>query len=286
MTGARTDEFLSESNFRLILELLSLQPWLTDRVRHDGLVELLGFCDSASQKELLADLLKVTNYISALDFEKNYNELRDRILDDWDLESGRVWFVSANSKYRIDSSQELLYKLSSVDWGELEVDAHRFVTRYRDVMGSVADGDSVVIVEDFIGSGSSMQKTVEWFRKNTPEGMTLEIKVGVLTAVSCGATVLAGLGVPHIVLNVIPKAISDRFSGVGLEEATNLMTEIEDKLASIQDTPSRLDRYRFGFGGCEAMYERAGSKTPNNVFPVFWWRHRKVGIRKTVLKRP
>lgn len=266
----------------LVFRLLKVQPWLEEV--EAALFDLLDFCDDAEQQNLVTDLVLRATSISEQEFSKAIAELATVIQDEWKLDPASTWIVSSNNKKNTDSSQEVLNRIKSFKWTNNNWAKKNFLTRYRDVENQVSDGDHVVIVDDFVGSGTSMLKTIDWFSEmmvRTKKAVTLH--VGVVAGCQVGLDAISSKGVALAFRYSLPKSISDYFEGDELGLAVAAMTSLEDKLADLAQ-PS-FDGYRFGFKASEAMYHRVGGNTPNNVFPVFWWKLMIGKARRTVMHR-
>lgn len=265
----------------LFLRLMGQQPWLKEV--ESALLDAFDYCDTAEQQSLIADLLQRTEYLSESCFTASIREMGRQVEDEWALDPKRTWFVSSNSKKNTDSSQEVLNRLKSFNWKSPDWDRKRFLTRYRETVDETSEGDAVVIVDDFVGTGQSMNKTINWFRKELEErGLKLDLRVCVIAGCKVGLDTLAGLGVETFSARQLPKGISDNYTGQDRDNALDAMGALEDKLAG--ESVAKLDNYRLGYGASEAMYYRVGGNTPNNVFPFFWWRY-VSGHRRTVMTR-
>lgn len=267
----------------LLMRLMEKQPWLA--AVEEPLLDLFEFCDTPAHQNLVADLLNRTSQLTANAFGTAINHLALQVEDGWKLPPSKTWFVSSNNKENTDSSQEILNRLKSYDWKDLAWNRNQFFTRYRDVAGKLQVDDNVVIVDDFVGTGRSMEKTVNWFKQYAVENnLSISIYVCVIAGCVSGLTALKAKGITVEAVHRIKKGISDHFAGVALAQALLDMDLLEEKLAKNISSKNFLD-YKFGYGKSEAMYYREGGNTPNNVFPIFWWRQMKSGARRTVMRR-
>lgn len=265
------------------MSLMSKQPWLMRA--EDALLDLLEFCDTPDHQALVASLLADTAHLTELSFSDAIRSLGHQIETDWGLQPNETWFVSSNNKQNTDSSQEVLNRLKAFPWKNPAWNSKQFLTRYRDVAANIKTANNIVIVDDFIGTGNSMAKTIKWFQEYSA---TNDIKINIYVCVVAGcakgleAVQAQGAVLGHVVST--DRAISDRLTGQALSDALKNMDELETKLGKIVGTPSFAD-YSFGYGKSEAMYYRDGGNTPNNVFPIFWWKKLRTGLRRTVMHR-
>lgn len=274
---------IDQRQFANIIDLVSAQPWLLGK--KESLFTLLLECPTRDHEDLVIDLLKRTFYIDIGSYISSVNELGRQIEVDWGLTSDNVYFVSSNNKETTDSSQEVLNQLKSYCWTTAGWSRKQFFTRYRDVAPQLKSGDVVIIVDDFIGSGDTMIKTIDWFKHKS--GFNLgDVDIRVVSVSGCeeGIQKIESAGTKIYVSNWVPKAISSHFKGADLAKAINLMKNLEDILQSASPKNS-LEKYRFGWGKQEAVFYRQGGNTPNNVFPIMWWKNTTARDRRTVMNR-
>lgn len=274
---------ISRADLLLLLRLMGKQPWLKNV--EPALLDLLDFCENQNDVGLIVDLLSRTTSLTDSDYSNAIKFLGNHIENAWQLNPNTTWFVSSNSKENTDSSQEVLNRIKSYPWASADWKRDRFLTRYRDVESKLKCGDTVVIVDDFIGTGRSMTKTLQWFEASALKHQkSVSLKVAVVSGCKTGIDAIMNLNKDLIYHTVIEKAISDFYEGADLANAIARMTALEDKLALSISTQSFAD-YRFGYKSSEAMYYREGGNTPNNVFPIFWWKQVRRGPRLVVMNR-
>lgn len=266
----------------ILIRLLEKQPWL-GRVE-EALLDLLDFCDVPKQQELLSEMIIRTTSLDDQQFSNAIENIARTVEEKWGLSPSSTWFVSSNSKSNTDSSQEVLNRLKSVTWKSNQWGRSQFLTRYKEVESKIKPDDTVVIVDDFVGTGNSMLTAVAWFQKMaTDKKKNFHLKVGIVAGCKTGIKNVEDAGIEVAYSHALDKAISDYYKDKELIDAREAMTCLEDKLAVLAS--DGFDSYRFGYESSEAMYHRAAGNTPNNVFPVFWWKYMKGAPRKTVMNR-
>ena len=274
---------ISRSEFMTLINLVGSQPWL-QRVE-SALLDLLEFCDSQEDIALVSSLLIRTTSMTDSEFTNAISTLGTQIESNWLLDPKKTWLVSSNSKGNTDSSQEVLNRLKSYAWKSLDWRRDRFLTRYKEVESKLSSGDCVVIVDDFVGTGRSMIKTIDWFKASLAKsGKRVRLTVAVVAGCKSGIEELKKQSLDVFATCEVDKSISDFYSGPDLAKARDRMRSLEDKLA-VDVRSASFENYRFGYGSSEAMYRREGGNTPNNVFPLFWWRPIKSGARQVVMHR-
>lgn len=121
----------------------------------------------------------------------------------------------------------------------------------------------LILVDDFIGSGETVSKCIEYLKEND---IDLH-KVIVLSLViqNLGYEKIKNLG-PQIIYSVFRKrGISDSYEELSREKMIRIMVSIEDLLKINPEN-------RFGYLQTEALVKLM--RTPNNTFPVFWEKRR------------
>lgn len=272
----------SEEEFHASLDLMDEQPWL--KAKKAEYRALLREYPATQQRALLIKLLRGTTHVSASEYHTAFDEIRDKIETNWKLNLDTIVFVSANPDGRISSSHEALNNLRNANWSK-RISKSRFVNRFGDAMSQCSTGWNVVIVDDFIGSGQTVIKVINWFKKEAV-ACSKEIDIFVATVSGCreGLEAIAAGGIATYAKFTVPKSISDLTIGPDQQAAIETMNTIEDLLDK-RSKKGALKNYRFGWGRQEAVFYRDFGNTPNNVFPVFWWDTLKVETRKAIMAR-
>ena len=285
MTGlAQAPSVFPRGIFEASLTLIQDQHWLRGMSRE--FCELLDSCPSDSHRTMIIDLLARTTYLSADRYFTVIAEMGQHVENVWSLSPSKTLFVSSNNKHHVDSSKEVLNQLKSCAWQGTGWSKQLFHVAFGTAIDAAEDGYTLVIVDDFVGSGDSMRKALKWF-KDAAVAKGIQVDLRVLTASGCteGISNLQASGYSVQCMNLINKGLSDYLEGQQLADAVMRMTDLENALAAKIATKVNFAAYRFGWRQQEAVYVRQGGNTPNNVFPVFWWRAVKSGTRSPVMRR-
>jgi hypothetical protein len=123
----------------------------------------------------------------------------------------------------------------------------------------MSNEDFLLLVDDYIGSGKTLNKTLAEVQKNS----TIKANFAILTmAIQLDTTVyLNNNGIIYYSSLILKKGITDSFTSPHLEQKTKLMNLIENRIP-------KVSRYRFGYEKSEALITLM--RTPNNTFPIFW----------------
>jgi hypothetical protein len=272
----------TEEEFHASLELMELQPWL--KAKKLEYRTLLNEYSTSQQRALLISLLRRTMYVTMAEYHEAFDQIREHIENVWQLDTQTTMFVSANADGRISSSHEALNNLRNTNWSSA-IPKQRFVNKFVDAVDGCKNNWNLIVVDDFVGSGQTVQNAVKWLASKAQEdGKHVAIFIVTVSACLGGLQALAAGGASVFAKLSVPKAISDLLPAAERPAAVAVMTSIEDAL-QVRCADGVLQKYRFGWGQQEAVFYRDHGNTPNNVFPVFWWDKLKSGARSTVMRR-
>ena len=149
-----------------------------------------------------------------------------------------------------------LVEYDDVDYKQL----NKFNSFKREVF-SLESNEIIVLVDDYVGTGSTLSETIEEIKKQNNE-ITNENFV-VLSIAMQNETYknLKKIGIKCCVSNIIKKGITEYYTGEQLIEKINVMNKIENYIPKIKG-------YRMGYKKSESLITLI--KTPNNTFPIFW----------------
>ena len=119
--------------------------------------------------------------------------------------------------------------------------------------------DFLILVDDYIGTGNTLAKTLEQISKNP--SIATKFAILSISMQKQAAALLNDKGITYYTAYIENRGISDNFAEEKLVEKLGVMTKIENRIPNIKD-------YRFGYEKSEALITLI--KTPNNTFPVFW----------------
>lgn len=124
----------------------------------------------------------------------------------------------------------------------------------------------LILIDDFIGSGKTAIDVCEIYLAEEINAGKIDPKNIKIVSIAAQKSEIENIektiGIEVFSNLVLPKGISDFFTGDDLNFNTIKMQEIEKRL-KIQDD------YLFGYEQSEALISFL-NKTPNNTFPVYW----------------
>lgn len=282
---------LPKKEFEIIWQLAFKHPWL--QTKTNALTTLLfEDCETPEQLSLVIDILDHLNYISNNEYNSFLEDLALDIVTS-DLSPQNTFLVAMSGDSSADSGQSVLYdlknKLSIHDWK-----GYRSVNRYDQTPKAykefkLANSDKVVnivLVDNFVGTGSTVINRVRRIKtlfkeKGYPEP---NILVKVLISTISGIKNISEENINFVFIKEVNDKILERiYASDEVQVKKDLMRRLESKLSSSYNTrllPS------LGYGESQVAISIQDKNTPNNVFPIFWWKYYLDGkVRDVVLHR-
>lgn len=275
---------LNVEQFQLMLSLGRRKPWLAPRT--EAIHSLLAECEKDSQMKLVLDLLERFEFLSGDQLEGALDTIAKTIVETWGLDPANTRLFAASNDQEADGSQALLNALKApfAPYGGWTA-AGNFVNSLLNFEDHLEGVENIVLVDDFIGTGRTVNRRVEWIRKKLAElGRNAHVYVCTLAAMKFSQPLLTKAGLQCFASIWLGKALSDHFKGEDLVSALGDMDLMEQQLARMANG-AKLARFRLGFDRSEAIFSAQGYNVPNNVLPIFWWSKSVSGPRKPLLPR-
>lgn len=275
MTPGRSTETLDPDVFTALVELTIKQPWLAER--GEEFLSISKEFPGDKEFELLVDLVSRFNYVTSSDIRRAGREIVRMVEHVWDLDPTDTVITAKNIDDQNDSSGALSYHMQTIFAGG---NKHWIKNNFRSNIKPVLfDGQikNLILIDDFSGSGKSLNKLLTWIQNNTPTG-------GVKNVYACFVCCMQATfdkDYPSILKKLhasrsLTRGISDYYT-----------TDLADKVATMQKMESRLvglpANYHFGYEASEALYACENFNIPNNNFPIFWFRTGGSGRRRVAL---
>lgn len=235
-----------------------------------------GTTCGAEGHELIDDLLRRYTYVSHDFYDEGIETIATYIAQEFDLT--KAWLCATTADHQKDSAQRVLYDIST-SLGALGHTNINTANRYDRVQKYANADDSIILLDEFLGTGRSIIGRVNTIRKafadkklNVPR-----IYVYVVAGMDFGLRRLAPLvDAAHPFISLRP-GLRGFVKGTTLDRAYQLLDQLESGLAAVigrQLLPKRGD------GECEALYARKRGNCPNSVLPMFWWPQRNDGTKR------
>lgn len=258
---------MSKEAFELVFNLTKEQPWL--KTKQGSLIGIIDSCENEEEQVLVCDLLRRFTYLDGDAFSSAVKLIADHIVDQLGLESSRSLISARENSDYADSSQLVTYQLKGAEKLGGDWTTNRFISRLRDAEGK--DIDHVILVDEFIGTGETMEKSVNYLKKKQAEwDMSFAIHVAVVAGMDSGLQRVTGVADSVFAVHTLTKGISDFYPEADVPLRIQNMTRMEQTLAE-ESRRGKLSKHSLGYKKSEALYSRIDGNTPNNVFPIFWW---------------
>jgi len=283
----RSSSKISYDVFIKLVELMKKNEWLCDET--EALVELWNFCDEEHQQILIEELLNDFKYLNSKDLKNLGREVANHIREKWELTHRGTKVVAISDTKEADGSQAFLQSIKNKfvfegsEWSE-----RNFVNSLPKAAHSVRSNQTLILIDDFVGTGNTLDRKYEWLTKTIAnralkDHSSIDIKFVAIAGMEFARDALDKLGIDYYVPIWLKKGISEKYTGHRLEISTNAMKKLEKKLCKAY---SGLYLQSFGYKKSESLFAIESFNVPNNVFPVFWWPYDKDRkFRNTLFKR-
>jgi hypothetical protein len=261
---------ISPEAFSILFELTKRYNWLESK--SPEVLELWNSCDTAHQQKLITSLLERFHYLTGAATEIGCQDIANTVVNQWKADPLKTWIVATADGDKADGSQMFLQSLKSgfarhQGWNE-----DNFVSTIGKAPHKVMDGDTVVLVDDFVGTGKTAARKLKWLHEKlkVKPTRTSAIYFISLAAMQTSRTNVEAQCTAFYSYRFLPRGISDFYADEQLAVAVSAMKAMEAKLAPTWKSRN-LTNYSFGYGGSETLYFQEGASIPNNSFPLFWW---------------
>lgn len=277
----RSETQIDARTFERMFHLCYGYPWLREKSK--AFAELWNMADNEQQKNLIELMLSRFRYIGVEQEDRELcPKIAVQIVEKWKLLPDNTIITATCGDSKPDGSQRVVQNIKNKfeEWPE-----ECFYNNIVDAAHHLTADINVVVVDDFIGTGNTVERKIKYLR-NMALKAHCEIQVKVITQamMKFAAEKIQSLGVDFFACVELEKGIDDIPDTERREEARKAMEQLEAKLHPTR--PADLDRFRFGYQNSQALYALGDQNVPNNVFPIFWWKHDHNGqIRETIFKR-
>lgn len=269
---------LEPSDFFSIFTLCVNQPWI--QRKQGELSVLIEQCADLAEQNLICDLLHRFRFINSTILEDKLEEATTFVLSEWQATPKNTLITALSNSDHPESVGVILWGAKSYFQKTPGWKNKHFPDSLPKAAHAAVDGNHIIIFDDFVGSGSKIERLIIWFRKKIDELKTTDVKISVyvLFAMDESKPILEALGCEYKVGEWLQKGISDHFSGTERDEAIQRMVCLENKLKVNPE-------FSLGFEKSETLFALEMGRAPNNVFPVFWWHKNDIKNYKPMFRR-
>lgn len=260
------------------IRLLWRHQWLWGRSNEldETIVKILRPVNGG--KRLFARLIHKFMYVGRSESNKCISMIAEQIKGVWKCDKNQTLIMAVKLKKNRhpDGSSKMLYDLQTAlkDWNDRYI-----IDPFNDKDIRLASGFNVVLCDDFIGSGSTIDKRI----KSLKAVMPASAKIYVVSLAAMKESV------PRYISSYNNVAVfSPIWLEKGIKDGTSIaiMLEMEKRLAPKYKGES-LENCSLGYGKAGGLYYNEDYRIPNNVYPIFWWGLLVNGQRfKSLFERP
>lgn len=265
--------------FRLSME----QPWLEHL--QDELGDLWDMCQSAEEQELICDLLHRFCYLESNTFARCVGVIERWIGDAWQLSPSNTVITGINRSKYSDSSEAILWHLKPALAKRGGWSTTNLISGLRNAVGGCVENGSIVLIDEFSGTGGTAAKAIAWIKKELVDSGLVNVQVYFVCIAAMEQAIQRIEQETDKLFStvILTKGIDDFYDGQELLDARSFMLRLEGELEKVVAGSSMPS---FGYKKSQSLYAMESGNTPNNVFPIFWWRWLAGGTaRRTLLSR-
>jgi len=264
----RSQVAFDRATLKRLLHLHTERPWVLHK--QNALLDLVEICASPPAQNLVFDLIHRFRYLALDEAQKRSAELALEAAKKWAFMPESTRFGCMSDAAKASSAQVMLNWLKHALANVAEWPKDCFRTNGPVLANDATTGDAIVLIDDFVGSGKTLENKCKWMRNKLNERGVSGVRIYLiaLTVMHAACPVIQECTDGALIGEVLKKGISDYYSGPELAQAIEEMRRLEAMLAPRQGNRSLPS---FGFGASESLYSLNETSTPNNVFPIFWW---------------
>lgn len=256
---------LSEGDFKSIFNLGLQYEWLI--TCEEGFMELWNSSgEDINQKKLILYLIHKFLYVDSNKADEFCEKIARQITEIWGLQPRNTTITATCDDSNPDGSQLMVQKLKNrfpFRWQEFDFSNSLPQALYR-----IHSNDNLVICDDFVGTGSTIVRKIEYAHKVIRERELENVQLYIVSFAAMQFS-KAAIIYPFYSCEWLLKGISETMTGDNRKIATKIMEEMERMLSP------RIGRQhlpKFGYNRSESLYNYENDNIPNNVFPIFWWK--------------
>ncbi|MFS1934251.1 phosphoribosyltransferase-like protein [Vibrio splendidus] len=270
MTSIQSPIFAKKA-VRDFVAIMQEHDWIQDKL--EEVMFLWEICDNEKQQDLLKELICDFFVLDDKGLSKAGNEINEKIAS-WKLHYNTSLIVAVADEGQSDGSvvgvKALELKIKPIHEWNLKC-FHSIPSS----IDSIKNGDTIILFDDFIGSGNKFIKKYHWLCNLILEMPSLDISTlnfhfVAFSGMKFGIQRLIDDGYSVFVCNHLDKGITDKHDRTVSKEKIALIKTLEDKLLDEFNNINIKD-FSLGYSESESLYLWRNYSCPNNVFPIFWW---------------
>jgi len=228
--------------------------------------ELIESLDD-KQVDLLLELTDRYTWVTYNDYQTHLRNILKKLYEERleGIEGLYIFpIIKPDDKNDTKSGHAVMYMMTGLKTSLSQFDNIRVKTleSFKDVSSDklkLTSKDYLILVDDFIGSGKTLENTLSEILKNDTIKDNMSIATVVIQEVALKSLIDRKINCIYGIS--MDKGISSYYQEPDLTAKLAIMQEIENRIPRVQ-------KYRLGYEKSEALVTLI--KTPNNTFPIFW----------------
>lgn len=282
----------SKESYHRWVVLYGEHSWLLENCEAEALTELTNMCERPVHHELVCGLIDRLVFVDVDRRKKCLADIVEQITDHWALPVDKTLVGAVTPDNEADSAQLIVQCLKPhfqrKGYGEVRVVNNFGKCRQ---LSSIAEYQHVVLIDEFIGTGTTMTNRIEQLRKTIQDCLARgdiktanhSIDICALACMEEGKRILEDQNVRLFAPIWLKKGIAAYYDGRERFAAYRAILELERQLDRSKDNNSI---FPCGYRKSEGLYAMDEGNAVNNLFPIFWWPYMKdKRQRQTMFRR-
>lgn len=280
-TQTRLEKSLPEAVYDRLFDASKHQHWLARR--QEKLDALIESCINEEDQLFICDILDRFTYIDGDILADSLEEIGNLITKTWGCTPDNTLIVAMDKSRHADSSSAIAWLIKPVlaDMGDWETT--NFYKNLTDAINDIKDGQKIVIVDEFIGSGQTLARCLRWISNELGKlGKKSDIYVAAIAAMEICKRKDLSLATDFHSTIWLKQGLNDYYQDEQLDTAIQTMLKLESELHPEYNF-MKLKKYSLGYKKSQSTYYLENGNPPNNNFPIFWWKMTRTGSRRRPL---
>lgn len=250
-------------------------PWIKSERYRNGINTFISDCNTIEEIEIVDHVLSNLKFCTSTDVSNATFEIAKVIQDNWKLTPEDSLIVGVAESNKTCGS---IAFIRSIETSLPRTWSSKLHTNFASAFRHKKENINLVIVDDFIGTGSKLKTKIESIRNN-PKTFDYNIFVITFAGMESGIDLISKMVNENIYTNIsLSKCIA---SVVPFQKSQELLSEMLKLESTIFRTPK--NQYSLGYGQSETAFYLEATNIPNNNFPILWWDEYANGSTRSTL---
>lgn len=245
-----------------LFTIMSKIGWINTERYRNGILGLLAECNKVDEFDVVEHVLTNLKFCTSNDLESAATSAAHIIQNVWTLDPSNTILVGLAEQNKTCGSSAYVRAIENKlprNWES------RVFTTFVSAFRKRDESINLIIVDDFIGTGTKVKTRIERIRNN-PKTSSYVIYVISFASMNTGFSSVAS-EVDNRIHNDIylDKCISNYNPPDSIKTLTSSMQSLETQIFN------KANEYNFGYQQSEAAFFLESANIPNNNFPILWW---------------